>query len=303
MPILICLNELSCTTSNRRQDVDAAMAELVDVVREINKRRPGAALVTPERLPAIELCPGYPMAKWAADTRNLDQWRFLRRRQDRSPVTFADIVPPEIASRVDYRHLGRPAAGLAAADISDGIAVSLPVDDAWTESGVEVTRIAIDEQESRLTEDAVQVRHASHCDHVSTHRDWLSTAGVTTILTGDDLWRLRAEHFPDVEFLPRVEDDLAKLDRCWVHPVRTVLAKVQQSVSDWNPEIRPQPAWQTFISPEAEQRKRLCSFTDVDGTSQVFDQHARFTPGAGRLHFRLVAENRTARVGYIGKKL
>jgi hypothetical protein len=30
-------------------------------------------------------------------------------------------------------------------------------------------------------------------------------------------------------------------------------------------------------------------FTDLDGKVRTFDWHARFTPGKGRLHFRLVS--------------
>lgn len=47
---------------------------------------------------------------------------------------------------------------------------------------------------------------------------------------------------------------------------------------------------------------KLCEFPDLDGVVRVFELHARF-PGAGRLHFRLVSEDRTARVAYIGRKI
>jgi hypothetical protein len=35
----------------------------------------------------------------------------------------------------------------------------------------------------------------------------------------------------------------------------------------------------------------------------VFDLHARFTPGAGRLHFRLDPEPRRAVIAHVGRKL
>jgi hypothetical protein len=57
------------------------------------------------------------------------------------------------------------------------------------------------------------------------------------------------------------------------------------------------------VTPEAEQRKRLCMFVDLDGIERLFDWHARFTPGAGRIHLRLVPEEGKARIAHIGLKL
>jgi hypothetical protein len=50
-------------------------------------------------------------------------------------------------------------------------------------------------------------------------------------------------------------------------------------------------------------RKQLTRFTDLDGVERVFDWHGRFTPGKGRIHFRLIAEERKARIAYIGSHL
>ncbi|WP_346174857.1 hypothetical protein [Streptomyces cuspidosporus] len=47
----------------------------------------------------------------------------------------------------------------------------------------------------------------------------------------------------------------------------------------------------------------MCRFTDLDGETSTFDLHARFTTGAGRIHFRLVPEERTIRLAHIGSKI
>ncbi|GAA2341825.1 hypothetical protein GCM10010246_28760 [Streptomyces cuspidosporus] len=47
----------------------------------------------------------------------------------------------------------------------------------------------------------------------------------------------------------------------------------------------------------------VCRFTDLDGETSTFDLHARFTTGAGRIHFRLVPEERTIRLAHIGSKI
>lgn len=67
--------------------------------------------------------------------------------------------------------------------------------------------------------------------------------------------------------------------------------------------MRSVPVWRSKITVEGEQRKLLCRFTDLDGQVRVFDLHGRFTPGAGRVHFRLVPEEGKARVAHVGLKL
>jgi hypothetical protein len=61
--------------------------------------------------------------------------------------------------------------------------------------------------------------------------------------------------------------------------------------------------WRSRVTPESETRRHLCKFADFDGESRIFDLHGRFTPGEGRIYFRLVPQERTATIAYIGLKL
>jgi hypothetical protein len=60
--------------------------------------------------------------------------------------------------------------------------------------------------------------------------------------------------------------------------------------------------WKTKVTGESETRKSLCEFLDLDGAISIFELHARFTPGPGRIHFRLIPGDGIARVAYIGRK-
>ena len=86
-------------------------------------------------------------------------------------------------------------------------------------------------------------------------------------------------------------------------PVGLELRRIDDAIADWNPQIRPLPIWRSLVTPEHEMRKQLTKFADLDGVERVFDWHGRFTPGIGRIHFRLIAEERKARIAYIGSKL
>src|SRR5262249_14191731 len=127
--------------------------------------------------------------------------------------------------------------------------------------------------------------------------------GVLDLETGAELWEARMAMLPHLQFLPRVEEQMRELRPEWVIPAAWELRRIDDAIADWDPRVRPLPIWRSLITPEGEQRKRLCAFTDVDGVQRPFDLHGRFTPGAGRVYFRLVPEERTARIASIGLKL
>ncbi|MEU3217046.1 hypothetical protein [Streptomyces sp. NPDC006971] len=63
-----------------------------------------------------------------------------------------------------------------------------------------------------------------------------------------------------------------------------------------------EPEWQSKVTPEGETRKRVCRFAD-DGEQETFHLHARFTPGAGRIHFRTIGEEGKIRIAHVGGKI
>ncbi len=108
---------------------------------------------------------------------------------------------------------------------------------------------------------------------------------------------------PHLRFLPRVGDDLRGLTQAWLHPVKERLAELELATAEWTPSSAAQPQWRSRVTPDSDTRKPLCRFADTDGTMQLFDWHARFTPGAGRLHFRMDAAHQQLVIAYIGTKL
>jgi hypothetical protein len=85
--------------------------------------------------------------------------------------------------------------------------------------------------------------------------------------------------------------------------VITRLVEMEAALAEWDTILHPTPLWRSKQSGEAEKRRRLCRFTDLDGVEREFDEHVRFTPGPGRLHFRLVREEGTAVIAYVGGKI
>jgi hypothetical protein len=281
------------------------MVELVDLLRAIRRWRDDVALVTHTDLTSIELSQGYYTWQWiAGNAMNRDRWRYIRAIQNRAP--FSSVIPEDATGDVEYRHAGRLADGLGAAHLSDGLAISLRLDAAWETAWVTTIRSILDGDDSgdlMVSEESVEVRHATTCDHATCHKNWIQEAGRDGLTSGGIIWQNRGAVFPHLTFLPRVEDDLRDAQQSWVRPIANQLFKLEQAVADWKPGHEASPRWMTRVTGESETRQSLCEFTDLDGVVRTFELHARITPGERRIHFRLVPEDGTVRVAYIGRKL
>jgi hypothetical protein len=277
------------------------MEHFVALLRKIRQWRSDTALVSSVRRDQLELARGYYVNQWiGAHPRHRDLWRVVQGMQNRAP--FSEVLPPGTAEGTDYFWNGREARGLGAAHQMEGLLVSLLLDPAWEASWVSGVC-----QELMETADidsySVAVRHAAKPDHAQTHDGWIKSAGLAAFRSGAEIWEARSDLYPNLEFLSAVREQLYGLRQDWVLPVAHRLRTLDDAISGWNPELDRQPDWETKVTAEAEQRKRLCSFMDFDGTVRVFHLHARFTPDAGRVHLRLVPEGRKARIAYIGPKL
>jgi hypothetical protein len=305
MPLLMVFNELPCSEPHPQELVDTAMTAFVQLLQRVSRLRNDVVLVSGAYLTTTELAPGYYFADWAHQPRHVDLARAIRNLRQRAP--FTDVLPPGAGDGVDYFWEGRPARALGAAHLLDGLLVSVLVDDRWDTSWVRADRqilVELDNGEADIRDaDAVDVRHAAAAGHLVPHEDWIKHYGLPDLRHGDEIWDSRESLYPSLQFLPHVQRQLHGLTWEWVVPVALELRRIDDAVADWNPQTRPLPVWRSLVTPEHEMRKELCRFTDFDGQERVFDWHGRFTPGKGRIHFRLVAEQRKARIAYVGPKL
>ncbi|WP_031044631.1 hypothetical protein [Streptomyces sp. NRRL F-5650] len=306
MPLLF-LNEKSWATTCDHTRADAAMADFVDVVRAVAKEDPAeTSLVSEDGLTSLEIAKDYPIGKWiGASPKNHARWLRLRALQNRSPVR--SVYPaPDADGHLEYRHEGEKVLGLGAAHFMDGIAVSLPVAPEWEASSVSLERselVELDDESLEFDHGTVDVRHVSSLPHVDEYRAWIRELSLARAATGRQIWERRADLYPHLQFLPRAEGHLTGLDPSWVVPARNCLERLEAAVALWDPATRHEPEWQTKVTPESQTRREVCWFTDLDGERRLFELHARFTPGMGRIYFRLVPEERAIRLAHIGSKI
>lgn len=303
MSVLLFLNELSCAEPTKKELANDAMRQFVLLLMRIKSLRSDAVLVSNVKRDDLELAPGYYLREWAGQAAHIDLWRSMRRMQDRAP--FSDVLPPGVGDGIEYRLGEQAAEAVAAAHLMDGLLVSLLLNKCWDVPWLNASRSVLTDDAGHfsITDDEVQIRHAATLDHVAAHEEWIKQIGVLDLASGTEIWEQRAAIFPNLQFLPRVERLLRELREDWVTSLAWELRRIDGAIADWDPAVRSVPTWRSQITPEHEQRKRLCRFTDLDGETRVFDLHGRFHPGAGRVHFRLVHEERKARIAYVGLKL
>ncbi|MCP3822812.1 hypothetical protein NLX86_33460 [Streptomyces sp. A3M-1-3] len=283
------------------------------VLAVVRADRSGTVLVSREPITGLQIADGHPIGKWHGAPRNKELWQRLLLMQSKWP--YRTVFPDgESYFDVEYRHRGETVDGLGAAHLMDGLGVSLLVDACWNEHQLTLEREQLvqgDDGESGESETSeVSVRHMAGRDHFETHRGWIKEraeavrrGGLDAVRRGEELWKGRAAFFPHLQFLPRVEEDLRQLPEVWVRPVRERLAELEAAVSEWDPAARPiGPRWRSDVRTEFRTRRRLCWFSD-GGKNELFDWHCEFLPTPGRMHFRLLHEERTVRIAYVGRKL
>lgn len=305
MPLLF-LNERSYGSACDPLDADRAMTEFARTAVAVARvDRAGTTLVSEVPLREVQIADGYPVQKWMGNPRNRDAWQRLRLMQSKAP--FKTVLPGgETPLDVEYRFEGAVAEGLGGAHLMDGLGISLPVRACWDATALpleceQLVEAADGSTATRVSE--VEVRHVSAERHLDAHYAWIRTSRDTAAHTGAQLWERRAELFPHLQFLPRVEADLRGLPQVWVGPVRRRLAELEEAVAEWDPAVRPEgPRWRSWVTGEHEGRRRDCWFPDLDGEPGLFDTHSRFTPDEGRVHFRFIAGQRAVRVAYLGRK-
>ncbi len=298
------LNECSFRASTHSQtEAKRLFDSLFSLLRYLDKRTGGLAVVAHERL--TELTIGiHSIAIWLDGDR--ERVRRVKRILSRSPFD-ADFESIKEAFRgeIDFRHEGEEAIGLGLASWNDSLSIGIDRDP-WRVPMLSLRLFLLQEAadgELVAREDEVQCRHATAEQHVEYHADWIDTDCVEGPRTPDELWQYREKWYPNIAFLPPVRSQIRRLGGANPSFGQVVekLGALQDSLSDWDGTGLPN--WRVSVTGEYGQREKFCWFEDFDGVSRLFEDHTKFAPGAGRVHFRLDGANRRIIVAYVGRKL
>lgn len=308
------VNELSLPPNSAllgSAEVVTLLREFFTLVRALVRIRSDLALASVSPLSRFPLTPeGLGFADIAAirGGRVKEHWRYIQSRRNIAPLTGAsNLQLPGL--EVEYRFNGDICHGLGVACSSGQLAVSFRTDLVWDAEELEITRKRVLEDASSgqlaLETSPVRIRHATQEIHVDRHAGFVADLALPDPFSGDDLWADRANRYPHLEFLPSVSSQLHALGQGSeaTKQVHDRLSELDDAARDWHSVTEAFPAWKSKVNPEGQQRQNLCMFTDLDGVRRCFHYHAYFTPGPGRIHFRVVRESQRLRIAYVGLKL
>ncbi|MET4072333.1 hypothetical protein ABID58_007162 [Bradyrhizobium sp. S3.2.6] len=302
MTFLTFLNELSYLQGPVSQATARdTVRTLISVLKELKKERLDLALHSSIPLNGVPLGDNVWLGSLRSDGETVDDWRFLRGLENRAPFHIG--LEHEISQNLDYEFQGKQAVALGFSYEFDALAVSLD-SEPWRQSSLVITRFEL-RDDGTIESENVLVRHASLRDHIEQVRPWLRIVALSEPVDGDDLWENRAKYFPRLRFLARVEAQVRSLKSGMPEllAINRRLWQIQAALGEWDLPTQVLPTFHSKVTPEHEQRRSQFNFEDADGETRCFDLHARYTPGAGRVHFWCDRSDGTAAIGYIGEKV
>jgi hypothetical protein len=310
----VYFNELARAPAPLDADRAAGLVRgLVQTLRAVRRIDPALTVHLPGRINCLEVAPGQPLNHLRGQVDLRDETHFLKTLATRAPMEPPrEAMCLEDGAPVEYRHTGEPAHGLGLAHLTGGLAVSLPCAQAWKTTRIELECRALEEgEDGTLAErrETVHAPHAAEQGHVAEHEGWIGEDRMTTIRDGRTLVRKVEDTMHHVRLLPDVARTLEAWpgSHHWFGAVRQRLFELEHALRAWQDEPgQPHPRFPSKVTPESESRRPLCRFRDTDGVEREFGDHMRFTPGAGRLHFRLEETSsgtRRAVVAHVGHKL
>lgn len=301
MALGMVLNELSYPEGEKPDhEIRRLITQLAATIKAVKAIREDAYLVSRERFSDISFGPDS-IRKFVGNPAMKEEILYLFSVANRSPYsTLMELDEFLVECSVN----GRQAIGFLYCAISSSFCVSFCTSEDWNAGVIKVIISELSDEGIQST--FFELLHAARTAHVEQHRSILERMSLERRWTSsEEIWLARSGDFPNLVFLPDVEHQLQLLPRNSeaVAQVGNRLVELQVSTAGWIVAAEAFPSWMSLVSPEGETRKRLTMFADEAGNKHCYDMHARYTPGPGRIHFRMLREQKQLEIAYIGHKI
>jgi hypothetical protein len=308
----IVLNELSfAPTAPDIPSARARMSLFIRVVRDAVAAGTSRVLRTDGPLGNHPLAPGYPVAQWRNDPQvDRDERLYFASLTSKAPLLCdaPDAAKKEWLFEGYVQGDARPWRSGVAAYLLSALLVSLSGHSTWDAPWLTLRFLEL-RGHDEWVEDEVRLPHASVPEHLHEHSEWIRDQARICVSEGAELWHRRGELFPDLDFCPAVEPQLASLrrgDRA-LGSVLKRLTELQGYSRNWtagpfDPRALPGDARvdsQVTLDQYREERTFLCP----DGTRRCFSWHLSVPLGGWRLYFEPLPESRRIMIGYVGPHL
>ena len=189
--------------------------------------------------------------------------------------------------------------------VTDGISVGFPSHPVWEHDRVDVyfNELLPDDELREVRETIDNLTRPEHADAISER----SRSESREIANPDELWDGRDTAFPNLIFGPDVKHNLNDVEIGDLSAIFKKLSMIDECAANWQATNSAMPDWGGKVTPESRSVRNNRSliqarrFKSHNGTTEIFEWHARF--GRGRIHLRFDARRKDVEIGYIGKHL
>jgi hypothetical protein len=309
MALELVLNELSAAPP--ADDVLRGRERIglfVDVVRKCASAGFPKILRVTRSFFQVLLAPGYPVGRWLSDTAVDRDVRLVLRTWSTKAPYIEDLLENELKAAAGITEFAvdeTQVTGLAVAYLLDTIAISFASDVRWATSRVALRLRGLDD-DSNLSEEMVEVKHASAGEHVDGYQGWISARRRTDVSDGIGMWAQRSVLFESLDFCSRVEGQLSSLADNNPELALIVRAcfELQDYCTTWTEgAFNPSALLSVSVDSKATldkygaERDFLCP----DGKTRRFSWHLK--RGARRVYFIPDPTARRILIGHVGLHL
>ena len=268
-------------------------------------------LKTIEMFINITLSPNYKLIDWLYDDSiDRDARLLFKTKVSKSPFIENLLARKEDEGQKlhEFNYKNSKAAGLGAAYLFDSLAISFDNSCEWDTHLIELDVIEYSKEE-HISQSSEEVKHIAKLLHLERLNDWIEDKKKYSVINGKLLWLKRKELFPHLVFSKSIENQVTFLtgSQPEFHSIVKRLFELEKYCSYWKTGSFAGEDLPSKVTPESESRlakfKERLTVMCPDGESRLFSWHARYTPGAGRIHFAPDNSKKIIYIGYIGPKI
>lgn len=263
-----------------------------------------------------QFAPGYTFLSWIADnTADEEKRTLLNSVLNTTPYCDDIILNYEKASGsvLDMKHAGLACVGLGLASEKLMNTIAFSYDEGKWSQSTYPTEIIIAEEDANG--DLIETKHSTVTKNISSsahelkHRGFIQSIAIREIANGKELWLRRTDLFPNLDFCNSVKKQIEEMNATELRFKAVVerLLELQDVARSFDGTPVTPASFRSTTTPESASRINSLgaefTFLCPDGTNRLFSWHARYTPGAGRIHFVPFEAANKILIGYIGIKI
>lgn len=301
------LTELGRSDMSSKQIIN----EFVSFLHSMKKQNLLDGVITPSDIHDFYVSDRYSINEWLSDSsvnRTYKQFFQLMRNKLWRYIDLGDYDDCEFAIIVNGKN--HTAIGCTVACKNECPIISVETKEFWSSPEIEGEYSSLDE-EGNIHRTRQTVQNLTASTDISIIETKYRSLAYKRVSSGQDLWEMRAELYPNLIFCESVKDQLYKdPEKYHILKIMERLARLQVYFASYDGVYDPKVLGMNARSESDSVKtdlalKNMRKFRKPNGEEDYFFDHIGFTGkySAGRIHFLPQNDERKCYIGYIGRHL